>query len=75
MYQFLLAYYSGGGAGGAAGGVWGAEQGLRGLLVRRTKRASWAEAGLVCGAVGAVVYMALKGSAQYRMRKSESRLL
>lgn len=68
VYQFLVRYF------GTATGE-GEELGLRGLLRKRNKHASWVEAGIVCGAVGAVVYLALKGSAQYKLRKSESRLL
>ena len=69
VYDFLVAYYSGSGGGAAA------EQGLRGLLKRRTKHASWVEAGVVCGAVAGVVFMVLRGSQQYKLRKSESRVL
>ncbi len=67
VYRFLLRFY---GSSSEA-----AEPGMRGLLKKRTKSASWTEATLVFIAVGAVVFMVLRGSSQYRLRKSESRVL
>lgn len=74
VYAFLIEYYTGEKL-RAGEGEGGQQPGLRGLLAQRTKRASWLEAIFVCGVVGGVVYMVLKGSTQYRLRKSESRLL
>ncbi|GAB4818980.1 hypothetical protein N2152v2_006026 [Parachlorella kessleri] len=67
VYKYLTGFYSGGGQSG--------ELGMRGMLRQRTKGASWPEAALVCGVVGAVVFLVLRGSHNYRLRKSESRLL
>ena len=69
IYTFLLSFYSGQpAASGVAGGAL-----VNGAAGR--KRSSWMDAGLVLALVAALVYATLRGSAQYALKKSDSRSL
>jgi uncharacterized membrane protein len=63
VYRFLLAYYSGEAGQGASGA------GLR------ARHSTWGDAALLVVLVAACVYAVLQRSAQYALRKSESRSL
>ena len=65
VYTFLLSFYSGQ---PAAGGIL-----VNGAAGRA--RTSWMDAGLVLALVAALVYATLRGSAQYALKKSDSRSL
>jgi hypothetical protein len=70
VYTFLLKWYSGehpttdaaSKAGGGGGGS-------------SSRAAGWGDAALLAGVVAGCVYAVLRRSAQYALRKSESRLL
>lgn len=64
MYAFLLSHYSGRAQEAGGGGL-----GLR------ARHSGWGDAALVVGLVAGCVYTALRRSAQYALRKSESRNL
>lgn len=73
LLRFLNNYYAfGGGEGGGLPEV----RNLQGLAGKRTAPAGWLDAGGLCGAVLVVVYLSLRNSGQYTLKRAaSSRLL